>query len=65
LHGKLSITVLVEGFEYLGKAVTLCLCEQLARNEGKGGLLHGGLGIEALQVAERGQSSRIVNSNSS
>ena len=62
--GKFSVSVLVEGLEAFSKAIALLLAEKLTGNESEGSLLHGGVGVEGLQVVEGTHSSGLVNLDS-
>ena len=61
IHAELSVAVLVEGLEDLGKIVTLLLAHQLRSNEGVRGLLEGDITVEAAKVVQSAHGHSFVN----
>ena len=53
LLGEFAVAVLVDGLEDLGEVLLLALGEELAGDEGEGGLLELLVGAEGLEVGER------------
>ena len=61
IHAELSVAILVESLEDLGKIVTLLLAHQLRSNEGVRGLLEGDITVEAAKVVQSAHGHSFVN----
>ena len=61
VHGKLAVSVLIEGSEDLGKVVTFLLAHELRCDESVSGLLEGNVRLEFAEVIKGIDSERLVN----